>query len=287
MEGWKAEQYSADPCFHTSILPYVHPSPDSLAVPMPTRTRVPLHLLAACLLALLLPVSLAQAQSEGDTTVTDRPPVFRKGGWGLQYEATSLEGALSGFQGSLISARYHRSARQALRVGVSVNATLENGEETRSAIDDDSLSGRDTKRQYERDDQDYGLSGQYVYYIRPADRLFVFAGIGPRFGYDKSRQEQTDPNRRSTTSEKNTTESTVYRIGLGGALGVEWFVHSHISLSVEYPLAIDYISREEEATRQLLENGSVRRERTTTTETDRYEIGGESVRIGVTFSFGP
>ena len=116
--------------------------------------------------------------------------------------------------------------------------------------------------------------------------MFVYAGAGPRVGYNKSRQKRTFLDQ-GEGREENVVEQTTYRVGLAGALGVEWFVHPHISLSVEYPLAVEYINRDEESTNRLVENGSVEQERTSMTEIDRYEIGGEAVRIGVTFSFGP
>lgn len=238
-----------------------------------------------CILACLHPAQLTQAQSESDTTARDHPPAFQKGGWGLQYEATSLEGALSGFQGSLFSGRYHLSGRQALRVGISVNASTEDRKETQEARRDTAMNRPEQRA--ERDVQDYRLSVEYVHYVRPTDRLFVYAGAGPRVGYNKSRQEQTIPDRPGGRSEKNVVKRTTYRIGLAGAFGVEWFVHPHISLSVEYPLAAEYINRDEEVTNRVVDDGSVEREQTNTTETDRYEIGGEAVRIGVTFSFGP
>lgn len=85
-------------------------------VPMPSSLARLLSV--ACLLACFYPAQPTQAQSKSDTTARDHPPAFQKGGWGLQYEATSLEGSLSGFQGSLFSGRYHFGSRQALRVGV-------------------------------------------------------------------------------------------------------------------------------------------------------------------------
>ena len=231
-----------------------------------------LRLLSAAYLPVLLLLPLpTQAQPESDTTARDRPPAFQKGGWGLQYEATSLDGALSGFQGSLLSARYHLSSRQALRVGVTLNVTTEDSES--------SVPDQDPNWTSERDSQNYGLSGQYVHYIQPTDRLFMFAGIGPRFAYDRSRRQETNPNQ---PRRQDVGESTSYIIGLTGAFGVEWFVHPHISLSAEYPLAVDYLSSDEEATSRVGDE-----ETTRTTESDRYEIGGEPVRIGVTFSFGP
>jgi opacity protein-like surface antigen len=204
----------------------------------------------------------------------------------LQYEATSLDGALSGLQGSLFSGRYHFSGQQALRVGVSVNASIEDEDEVNELRRDAPAMDR-TEQRSEQDSQDYVLSVEYVHYVRPTDQLFVYAGAGPRVGYNTSNQKRTLLDQGGSRSEKDMVERTAYRIGLTGALGVEWFVHPHISLSVEYPLAVEYINGDEESTSRLVEDGSVEREQTSTTETDRYEIGGEAVQVGVTFSFGP
>ena len=258
-------------------------NPFAAHMPVPSFLRL---LPTVCLVALLLPAPWAQAQSEKDTTARDRPPAFQKGGWGLQYEAKSLDGALSGFQGSLFSGRYHFSDRQALRVGISVNASTEDEELTDELRSDTIAPDREEQRS-EQDFQDYALSAEYVHYVRPTHRLFVYAGVGPRVGYNKSRQEQMISVQGESRSRKDVLERTTYRVGLAGALGVEWFVHPHISLSVEYPLAVEYVNRDEESTNRLVEDGSVEREQTRTTKIDRYEIGGEAVQVGVTFSFGP
>jgi len=258
-------------------------NPFAAHMPVPSFLRL---LTTVCLVAFLLPTPWAQAQSEQDTTARDHPPAFQKGGWGLQYEATSLDGGLSGFQGSLFSGRYHFSPRQALRVGISVNVLTRDEEEV-DELRRDTLAMDRVEQRSERDFRDYALSVEYVHYLRPTDRLFVYAGVGPRVGYNTSRQEQTIPDQGESRSEKDVVERTIYRVGLTGALGVEWFVHPHISLSVEYPFGVEYINRDEESTSRLLEDGSVEREQTSRTETDRYEIGGEAVQVGVTFSFGP
>lgn len=69
------------------------------------------HRLGIVLLLVLLPSLSANAQTQTDTTVSDPSPAFQRGGWGLQYEVTSLDGALSGFQGSFLSGRYQFSSR--------------------------------------------------------------------------------------------------------------------------------------------------------------------------------
>ena len=234
-----------------------------------------------CLLACLHPAQLTQAQSESDTTARDHPPAFQKGGWGLQYEATSLEGALSGFQGSLFSGRYHFGSRQALRVGVAVNAGTVDGEQNR-----DRDSTRSFEQRFEQDSQRYAVSGEYVWYFKTAERFFLFAGVGPRVSYSRSTEEETERSEDESRIEKTNSETTEYGLGIGGAIGVEWFVHPHVSLSAEYPVRVDYVHERGEMTRTVRRPPG-REERRRTTEGDRFSIGGASVRFDVSFSFGP
>jgi len=234
-----------------------------------------------CLLAVLFPAFPAQAQSERDTTTHDRPPAFQKGGWGLQYEATSLEGTLSGFRGSLFSGRYHFGPRQALRIGVAVNAGTVDGEQNR-----DVDSTRSFEQRFEQNSQHYTVSGEYVWYFETAERFYLFAGVGPRVSYSRSTEEETERSEDESRIEKTNSETTEYGLGIGGAIGVEWFVHPHVSLSAEYPVRMDYVHERGEMT-YTLQRPPGREERRRTTESDRFSIGGASVRIGVTFSFGP
>lgn len=243
--------------------------------------------LVTCLLGLLL-AGTTHAQSERDTT--RRPPALQEGGWGLQYQVTSLNALLSNFQGSLISARYHLSERRALRFGVSINATSFDREESTTVRFNDDAPGQPVSEQStETGSQRYELSGQYLHYLEPAPRVLAFVGGGPQFSYSKSSDETTsipDPDNEDFR-EKSSTEGRVYSVGVGSTLGVEWFVHPNVSLSAEYPLSFNYINRHNENTEQSIEAGDVTDEQISTTDTNRFRVGGESVRIGVSFSFGP
>jgi opacity protein-like surface antigen len=238
--------------------------------------------LALSVLLLCAAVS-AHAQTESDSTRSeDGPPALQEGGWGLQYEARTLDGLLSGFEGSLFSGRYHFSSRTAVRIGVSVDVSSSDSDETQSRTD--AGSGTDeTKIDRERTLQNYDLFAQYLRYVEASGEIYVFAGAGPRFGFENNNRDETR-SRAGTDFEKENQEATSYRIGLGATIGAEWFVHPNVSLSVEYPLRFDYVHSERDVTtRMLSEDRTVEEER----ESDRYVLGRQSVRVGVTFSFGP
>lgn len=244
--------------------------------------------LVLCVFLLCAAVS-AHAQTETDTTRSDgRPLALQDGGWGLQYKARSLNSLLSSFQGSLLSGRYHLSSREAVRVGVSVDISSRDSERTQSPSDG-TLGERSTDQ--EGLFQGYGLFGQYLRYVEASEQIFVIAGVGPRVGFDRDTQDETTVESRSdgtgSVTERRDGETTTYRIGLEAAIGAEWFMHPNISLSVEYPLRFDYTHSEGETTRTVLKSGTVDQEIEKERESDQYSFGGQSVRVGVTFSFGP
>jgi hypothetical protein len=114
-------------------------------------------------------------------------------------------------------------------------------------------------------------------------------GQGPHIGFGTTTQNATDVRSRDgkTFTERSEGESTTYRVGVEGTIGAEWFVHPNISLSVEYPIRFDYTHSDSENTDQILrEDGSVEQEIKSERESSGYSVGGQSVRIGITFSFG-
>lgn len=252
-----------------------------------SHRRSVLLLVFVALSALSLTVVSAQAQSKGDTTETMRP-ALRAGGWGLQYKAESLEGTLSGFQGSLFSGRYHLSSRSVVRAGVSLTVSSSETDDTHTRTGGNGPD-RITSNS-ERDVQVYGFFGQYLRYFKASERFFVFAGAGPHIGFGTTTQDATDVRSRDgmTFTERSEGKTTTYQTGVEGTVGAEWFVHPNISLSVEYPIRFEYTHSDSEDTdRTLRENGSVERESKSDRESTQYRVSGQSVRIGITFSFGP
>jgi len=241
-----------------------------MSTPLYSTSR---FLIVLFLFGLLLPAS-SWAQAERDTT--DGPSVLQEGGWGLKFQMTSLNGLLSGFEGSLLAARYHVSPHQAFRLGLSAEASSSNTDQTTRREEREREIGRHRYRGFV----------QYIHYVQPADPLYVFAGVGLRGGYNTSnREEIRKPDGQGERKEIETTTETTYSVGLSGTIGVEWFVHPNLSLSVEYPLGVDYLHENSETTNRI-EGESSRRE-SRTRETNQFSAGGESVRIGITFSFAP
>jgi hypothetical protein len=164
-------------------------------------------LVFAALSGLVLTVASAQAQPKNDTTGTTRPPALQAGGWGLQYEAKSLDGALSGFQGSLFSGRYHLSSRSVVRAGVSLRVSSDESDRTRTDTDENGTE--ETTIDTENAAQEYGLFGQYLRYFRASEQFFVFAGAGPPHWI---RNDNTERDRRSVAGRQDVHRAVRGRI---------------------------------------------------------------------------
>ena len=237
---------------------------------------------------LILPMSLmdaawAQSDASSDTTSAERPPAFRAGGWGLQFRTAGLDGDLSGFRGSFVSGRYHVSPTSALRVGVSIDAFSQDSDVQQTRIDTALSPPEKTREETDVRQHDYELSGEYVYYYTPAKDFFLFASAGPLLGYRQEESTRTTVQPGMPTTEF-TRETSSFLLGVTGGVGVEWYVHPHISLSAEYRFQFGRNATETTEIEEQLQSGDTAR---TEEESTSYRFGDQPVLVGVTFSFGP
>jgi hypothetical protein len=167
----------------------------------------------------------APASAAGDGEMEKQNSLVA-GSWSLQFRITE-NFQLSSFQGATISAKRHFSDGRAIRFGISLSGTF-TGEEHRS-IDETADSTlveytTDENQQYVRFDV------QYMIYPSPTKKLNVFLGVGPLF--ELSRGE--------TTGLGQWRLNKIWRFGLSGVLGVEWFATTRISFISEYSSALTY-----------------------------------------------
>jgi hypothetical protein len=182
----------------------------------------------------------AYAQSDDAPDVEDR--------WALQFQITDNV-TLGDFQGALISAKRQCSARHAFRFGVNLGASVTRIDEDRDALPD---SERDQNR------QSINATAQWIRYPVHEGAIRAYWGLGPTIGFS----------RRGGDSDE---------LGLNGgaisALGVEWFVHSRLSLSAEYRAGLSYRYFRRD---QGLEE---------TTTRHQVSLGSRSVLFGVSVYF--
>ena len=142
---------------------------------------------------------------------------LRKGAWALQFQITS-DFTLRAFEGTTISAKKHLSARRALRFGVILDAAFSNEDAQDATVTADAS------------DLAIGGTAQWLFYRqRTNSPIHLYFGPGLR----------TIVHRTTLTREDGDllleeTTRLIWSAGLTATLGVEWLVHSHISLLAEY-----------------------------------------------------
>ncbi len=175
---------------------------------------------------------------EGNHSSTIKP-----GGWSLQFLIRSLN--LSAFDGATFSAKKHWSARNALRIGVTIGGDISGLSQTNevSIINiSNSTSQKDEKA------GSFGITarGIFLHYFQPLHKVSFFAGGGPllSFSYSKSKKELTQTLNDSIAGSEITEKNwgTGWKLGITSSIGVEWFVHAHIGLIGEYLPEMYYYS---------------------------------------------
>lgn len=165
---------------------------------------------------LFTPCPTSYAQSED----TQTPPSDR---WALQFQITN-NFTLGSFQGTLLSAKKQLSERKAFRIGVDL----------RSSYRDESVDGSVADVQAEdRNAQHVFLDAQFITYPISGDVIAAYWGAGPRVGFSR----QVDDREVAKIIE------WTFAGGIGGVLGVEWFVRPRISLTAEYGAELTYERR--------------------------------------------
>ena len=167
----------------------------------------------AVLSALALTAPLASAQDADDDT-----PI-RAGARALLFQV-GPDLTLSGFDGAALSLKWHRSAARATRVGLSLNARAQGGDDF-----DEQFAG-------------LGANAVFLTYRRSRTPVYLYHGVGPTASLSLVRREFQDQ------------DQGLVRASAGAlaVVGVEWPVASAISLVGEYGLALEgtYERRESE-----------------------------------------
>jgi opacity protein-like surface antigen len=217
-----------------------------------TTTPSARQVLVAMLLLILLGTTCSVSYAQSGSSTADW--VDR---WALQFQVTD-NFVLDDFQGATLSAKKQVSETEGVRIGADVGASFESA----------SMLNDGDERDQDRNSQSVRATVQYLRYPVSEGAVKMYWGLGPSVGLARTRLDGT--NRPEQTQRR-------FSVGLEGALGVEWFVHSQISLSAEYGAGLGY-DREV----QTVETESRTEQETTT---DRFAIGARPVRFGVSVYF--
>ncbi|GMR25468.1 MAG: hypothetical protein BMS9Abin39_0768 [Ignavibacteria bacterium] len=191
------------------------------------------------------------------------------GKFALQFQINE-NFSLSNFQGTTLSGKYHFSARDAVRLGLSLSFSDSDGEVSSNALDTINVITNTI------DNSSYGITvnTQYIRYIKGTDDISFFAGGGPFIDYSTSTSNGEIREKQPVEKYKSTRDS--YSLGMNLLLGVEWWFHKYMSLSAEYGMKFMYRYR-----KTINELGVVRRE----LSEKNFRISANIINFGITVYF--
>ena len=233
--------------------------------------------LVSCLVAIALIVAIACPGYSQDEGEEGRSHSLKPGEWALQFQITDDFG-IKPFNGMSLSAKRHISTKSAFRLGVNIDMRYTDSDEEGFRAYNDTLS-------YDRletvSDNSLGLQFDllYLHYPNAGADLNWYWGVGPLVRLSHANREET---RQSDTQEMYTKyETNSWRIGILGAIGVEWFAVEGISLHAEYRAYGAYESTSRD-NRAEFDDSSVLED---TSEDDSWIFDGGQTIFGVSLYF--
>jgi hypothetical protein len=183
----------------------------------------------------------SQAQSSDSTFLKD-------GTWALEFGIAG-NFTLTSFQGSTIGALYRISDKNAIRGGITINGSTNDGTTSNSGSLDDTSYG-DAAGSSSTKSATVSFVLQYLWYMNPNGPVHLYAGLGPLVSYSYSNSSADYPSTQGIYNngsgqqywihEKTSSNSTQWGAGGAGILGVEWFACRWLSVHADYNESIQY-----------------------------------------------
>lgn len=200
------------------------------------------RLLLLALISLSISIS-AQAQ---DTT-SERNSL-KEGAWALQFGISS-NFTLTSIQGTTLAFKYQLSDKDALRGGITISGSTNDGNSTVAGSVEDTSYGSMPESSSSRS-ANVSLILQYLWYLNPNGPVHFYLGVGPTVSYSYSRSSSDNSNLNTFYNgngyqgywvrQVNTSGSHRWGVGATGAAGVEWFACQWLSIRAEYGEGIQY-----------------------------------------------
>ncbi len=179
------------------------------------------------------------AQSQSSDSLS-----LREGTWALQFGIDRYF-TLTSFQGSTIGAKYQLSETNAIRGGITIGGSTNNGSNTISGatntIDLGSVPGNSSSKSVA-----FNFIIQYVWYMNSNKPVHFYAGLGPMVTCSYSKNSVTSNRINISGSDgywmRQQYESKYIQQAIGAAavVGVEWFACQWLSLHADYNEGIQY-----------------------------------------------
>jgi len=185
--------------------------------------------------------SQAQTQSLDSTSV-------KEGIWALQFGIANSF-TLTSFQGATIGAKYQLSDKNAIRGGITISGSTNDGTSSNSgSIDDTSYGSTPGSNSTKSANVSFVL--QYLWYMNPNGPVHFYTGLGPLVSYTYSKTSVNSPylyNAYDAGSYRGywehqigTSNSTQWGVGGSGVVGVEWFASRWLSIHADYNESVQY-----------------------------------------------
>jgi hypothetical protein len=134
---------------------------------------------------------------------------------------------LGPIDGAMFSGKYHLSQRLAVRMGVGLEFSQEEGNVT---------FNEEITKPAGREQRGYTFNSYLVYYLLKKNIINPYIAAGPLYSYNRNFEEYEYPDRYYSY------ESIEYGWGAGILFGAEWFFTKNMSLFGEYNPSIQFIT---------------------------------------------
>jgi hypothetical protein len=172
---------------------------------------------------------------------------LKAGAWAMQF-GISNNFTLTSFQGSTFSIKYQLSDMAAIRGGISISTSSNNGNGTSFGTADSSFGSLPTNNSSSSQGISFNL--QYLWYMNPSGPIHFFIGFGPSVSYSNSQNNSAIANLGYSQNnnivvyylynETQSSSTTQWGAGVTGSVGVEWFLSQWFSLRAEYGESLQY-----------------------------------------------
>ncbi len=194
------------------------------------------------LLIILVSITLSfscLAQNKSSDSVS-----LSEGKWALQFGIAG-NFTLTSFQGSTIGAKYQLSENKAIRGGITINGSTNDGPNSfTGSIGDTSNSTVPGSTSAKSATVSFVL--QYLWYMNPNGIIHLYAGLGPLFSYSYSYNSSdysylyNASNQGYWVREIYSSNSIQRAVGGAAVVGVEWFASQWLSLHADYNESVQY-----------------------------------------------
>ena len=218
----------------------------------------------------------------GSAEENERKHSLNKSPWALQFQI-DRDFRLSSFQGNVISIKRHFSKKSAVRLDLSLRASVADGDNS-STSESSGTPSSSNKNESNNNNESLNIVMQYLIYPAPEKNIKFYFGAGPAVFLSRSESESINVSE-FQSSHFNKTENSSWSVGVAGITGVEWFTTQNISFLAEYGLSFMYRSSEGSSNQITTFTNSPDRKTESQNNNSSFSLASPSVKFGLSDYF--